>query len=366
MLAPAASGNGIADAVVTIRGASVKVTRMTQDTLSDVLRSVRLRGVIFFHVDCGEPWVAEAPPAAAMAPAIMPDAEHMMEYHVVIQGECWAGVVGEKPVHLRQGDVIAFPHGDAHVLSSVPGLRASPEIDFLLQGRPPQLPFMLQQGMGGTSAVATGHAPAGQTRLLCGFLGCDLRPFNPLLGTLPRMIHARAGEIAGDNDDWIANFARLATAEAVRKRPGGEVVLERMSEMMFVDLIRHHLESLPDEQRGWLAGLRDRYVGRALGLMHEKPAEAWTMEQVAERVGLSRSALHERFVQFIGMTPMQYLTGWRMQIASRLLLQSNATLASIALDAGYESEAAFSRAFKRAVGLPPSVWRRRAVPSDAG
>jgi AraC-like DNA-binding protein len=180
------------------------------------------------------------------------------------------------------------------------------------------------------------------------------------------MIHARASDLAGDADDWIVHFARLAVAESQRKRPGGEVVLERMSEMMFVDLLRRYLERLPDDQRGWLAGLRDRYVGRVLGLMHEHPAEAWTMEQVAGRVGLSRSALHERFVRFIGLTPMQYLTNWRMQIASRLLTQSSATLASVALDAGYESDAAFSRAFKRAVGVSPSVWRRERALSAGG
>jgi AraC-like DNA-binding protein len=336
---------------------------MSQDTLSDLLRSVRLRGAVFFHIDCTEPWVTEAPQAAVMAPAIMPDSEHMMEYHVVIQGTCWAGVLGEAPVQLHEGDVIAFPHGDAHVLSSAPGLRAEPNVEFLFQGRPPQLPFMLHQGLEPSTAGVPADPEAAQTSLLCGFLGCDRRPFNPLLGTLPRMIHASASDLAGDGDDWIAHFARLATAESRRKRPGGEVVLERMSEMMFVDLLRRYLERLPDEQHGWLAGLRDRYVGRVLALMHEHPNAAWTMEQVAERVGLSRSALHERFVQFIGLTPMQYLTNWRMQIGSRLLTQSNATLASVALDAGYESEAAFSRAFKRAVGVPPSVWRRERTAS---
>jgi AraC-like DNA-binding protein len=331
---------------------------VTQDTLSDLLRSVRLRGALYFHVDCTEPWVTEVPHSTVMAPAIMPESEHMMDYHVVIHGTCWAAVAGEVPVQLHKGDVIVLPHGDAHVLSSAPGMRAEPDIDFLHRSRPPQLPFMLHQGMERRTAAVPADAQAVQASLLCGFLGCDRRPFNPLLGTLPRMIHAPASDLAGDADDWIAHFARLAVAESQRKRPGGEVVLERMSEMMFVDLLRRYLERLPDDQRGWLAGLRDRYVGRVLALMHEHPAEAWTMEQVADRVGLSRSALHERFVQFIGLTPMQYLTNWRMQIASRLLTQSSATLASVALDAGYESEAAFSRAFKRAVGVPPSVWRR--------
>ncbi|MEO8630979.1 MAG: AraC family transcriptional regulator [Betaproteobacteria bacterium] len=242
--------------------------------------------------------------------------------------------------------------------------------DFLLQ-RPAQLPFMLHQGEAVESAAVSAQAQVVQTSVLCGFLGCDRRPFNPLLGTLPRMIHVPAAELAAGADDWVAHFARFAAAESERKRPGGEVVLERMSEMMFVDLLRRYLARLPDDQRGWLAGLRDRYVGGVLSLMHERPTETWTMEQLAERVGLSRSALHERFVQFIGMTPMQYLTSWRMQIASRLLTQSSAPLASVALDAGYESEAAFSRAFKRAVGVPPSVWRRdrvgsSVVPLEAG
>jgi AraC-like DNA-binding protein len=338
---------------------------MTQDVLSDLLRSVRLRGALYFHVDCTEPWVTEVPHSSVMSPAIMPESEHMMDYHVVIQGKCWAAVDGEASVQLHIGDVIVLPHGDAHVLSSVPGLRAKPDVDFLFKSRPPQLPFMLHQGMERRTLPVPTDAQAVQTSLLCGFLGCDRRPFNPLLGTLPRMIHAPASELAGDADNWIAHFARLAAAESERKRPGGEVVLERMSEMMFVDLLRRYLQRLPDDQRGWLSGLRDRYVGRVLGLMHEHPAEAWTMEQVADRVGLSRSALHERFVQFIGLTPMQYLTNWRMQIASRLLTQSSAPLASVALDTGYESEAAFSRAFKRAVGVPPSVWRRERTVSAA-
>lgn len=338
---------------------------MTQDTLSDLLRSVRMRGALYFHVDCTEPWVTEVPHSSVMLPAIMPGSEHMMDYHVVIQGTCWAAVDGESPIQLHKGDVIVLPHGDAHALSSVPGLRAKPDVDFLFKSRPPQLPFMLHQGMERHATIVPADVQPVQTSLLCGFLGCDRRPFNPLLATLPRVIHAPASDLTGDADDWIAHFARLAAAESEHKRPGGEAVLERMSEMMFVDLLRRYLARLPEDQRGWLAGLRDRYVGRVLGLMHEQPAEAWTMEQLADRVGLSRSALHERFVQFIGLTPMQYLTNWRMQIASRLLTQSSATLASVGLDTGYASEAAFSRAFKRAVGVPPSVWRHERAVSNS-
>ena len=328
---------------------------MTADTLSHVLRSVRLKGVLFFDVECAEPWVTEAPAASAMASTVMPDSEHLMAYHVVIRGQCWGNVVGEAPVRLRAGDVIVFPHGDAHVVSSEPGMRATPDMDFLNHSQRPQLPFRLQQAAG-RWGIASEQALPTDASLLCGFLGCDRRPFNPLLATLPRMIHAPAAD-AGP-DDWIVHFARIATTESRDKRLGGEAVLERMSEMMFVELLRRYLQRLPKNHSGWFGGLRDRYVGRALGLMHAQPAAHWTSESLADRVGLSRSALHERFVHFIGLPPIQYLINWRMQLASQLLTASNAPLASIALDTGYESEAAFSRAFKRTVGVSPSVWRR--------
>ena len=135
-------------------------------------------------------------------------------------------------------------------------------------------------------------------------------------------------------------------------------MLERLSEMMFVDAARRCLESLPGDSIGWLAGLRDRHVGRALALIHERPSREWTLEGLAQEVGLSRSAFHERFVQYLGQPPMQYLASWRIQLAARLLRESSRVVASIALEVGYESEAAFSRAFKRLVGMPPAAWRR--------
>ena len=171
------------------------------------------------------------------------------------------------------------------------------------------------------------------------------------------MIHTPSSRLA--EDSWIAQFVRLAATECRAKRPGGEAVLERMSEMMFIDVLRRHLDTLPEDQTGWLAALRDRYVGRALCLLHERPAAPWTLDRLSGCVGLSRSALHDRFVRLLEQPPMQYLTGWRMQLASRLLTDSNAMLASIALKVGYESEAAFSRAFKRAIGLPSAAWRRQ-------
>jgi AraC-like DNA-binding protein len=190
--------------------------------------------------------------------------------------------------------------------------------------------------------------------IICGFLGCDSQPFNPLIAALPRMLHLRANE----DDGWMAAFARQAVSESRAHRPGGEAMLARMSEMMFVNAVRRYASQLSPQSAGWLAGLNDRFVGHALRLMHEQPSQPWTVDEIGHRVGLSRSALHERFVQLIGMPPMQYLAQWRMQAAAGMLLETRATVATIALEVGYDSEAAFARAFKRAVGKPPAAWRR--------
>ena len=341
---------------------------MSADTLSELLRAVRLRGAIFYYVEGISPWVAEAPAAREIAPAILPGAEHMIEYHVVTQGRCFGALAGEAPVALAAGDVVMFPQGDAHVISSAPGMRVE-KVDkaFFFSPRPTQLPYVLtQHGDRATMARRDGAAAQTTARLdgggadratiVCGFLGCDARPFNPLLAALPRMLHMPGAAASGG---WTGHFIDAAVEEANRKRPGGEAVLERLSEMMFVDVVRRYLEDLPPEQTGWLAGLRDRFVGRALGLLHERPSHRWTIDELGDAVGLSRSALHERFAQLVGQPPMQYLAQWRMQVASQLLLESTMNVASIALETGYDSEAAFSRAFKRLVGVPPAAWRRQ-------
>ena len=342
----------------TVNPAFHRESHITQDTLSQVLRSIHLRGAIYFNVEGAAPWVAEVPPACEMAAVVMPGADHVMAFHIVTQGACWAAVVGQPPVRLERGDIAVFALGDAHGVSSAPGLRAGPNASPPMLPKPDQRPlFKYMRGDQVWYSRPDGATPPDQTRLVCGFFGCDARPFNPLLASLPPLMHIRAPD--GGGDGWLEQFIRFAALETDSRRPGSEAVLERLSEMMFVDLIRRHLDQLPEGQTSWLAGLRDRFVGRALSLLHEHPAAHWTIDQLAEQVGLSRSALHERFMQFIGQPPMQYLSSWRMQHASELLTQSHASVASVALDVGYESEAAFCRAFKRATGLPPARWRRR-------
>jgi AraC-like DNA-binding protein len=327
---------------------------MSQDTLSDVLRSVRLRGAVFFYVSGHGDWAAEAPPSAELAPLLMRGVEHVIEYHAVAQGSCWAGIPGEPATQLFAGDVVMFPQGDAHVVSSAPGLRGNPELPHEAAARGVQLPLRVAYRGDTVLPVVPPESEGAQATIVCGFLGCDLQPFNPLIAALPRQLNLRAADDGG----WIARFTQQAVAESHARRPGSEAMLARMSEMMFVDAVRRYADHLPEHSTGWLAGLRDRFVGRALALIHEQPAQDWTLDELGRRAGLSRSALHERFVQLVGVPPMQYLAQWRMQTAARLLLETRATVAAIALDVGYDSEAAFARAFKRMVGKPPAAWRR--------
>ncbi len=327
---------------------------MAHDTLSEVLRSVRLRGAVFYHVSGGREWAAEAPAARDIAAAVMPGADHVMEYHVITKGEAWAAVVGERPVRLAAGDIVLFPQGDAHVLSSAPDLRPEPpDTEWMVTTANDPKPIPVSY-MGVDRPVPLADEDA-QTVFVCGFLGCDLRPFNPLVAALPRLLHVPAE----GNERWDTLMVRQAVLETQERRPGSEAVLERLSEMMFVDAVRRYLDRLPQDSTGWLAGLRDRSVGKALTLLHEQPGYDWTIEILSARVGLSRSALHERFVRFLGQAPMQYLGNWRMQIAANRLLQSHDTILTIGLEVGYDSEAAFSRAFKRIVGTAPSQWRRQ-------
>ena len=328
---------------------------MSLDILSDVLRAVRLRGAVFYYVSCRDEWAAEAPPASEIASAVMPGAEHVIEYHMVAKGSGWAGVSGVNPIRLSTGDIVMFPQGDSHVLSSAPGLRPSRSAaDWVYEAAMQNGPVPISYHHGVEQPGAAMPVDQADTVLVCGFIGCDLRPFNPLIASLPRLLHIPAA-VGGA---WLQPVVAQAAAESRQPRPGSEVMLARISEMMFVDAVRHYIASSPDLAHGWLGGLNDRFVGRALSLLHQRPADRWTVDELSSRVGLSRSALHERFVHFLGQAPMQYLANWRMQLAAGMLRSSNAPVASIALDVGYDSEAAFARAFKRQVGQPPATWRR--------
>jgi len=321
------------------------------DLLSDVLRKLRLRGTAYLDLECSGDFVTEAP----ASPGIMPGADHLMDYHAVLRGQCWCSIPDGTWLLLEAGDVIIFPHGHAHVLASQAGQQ--PVRDTCSCALPPGAtlphPARLQGTRMDCAAQEQGQAQ-GASRVLCGFLGCDAQPFNPLLAALPDVLHVR-GRASGN---WMACFLVQAIDAARARQPGAPAVLERMSELMFLDALCRHAASDDGGSGGWLAALRDRQVGRALALIHEDPSHSWTGEELGARVGLSRSVLYERFGQIVGQTPAQYLISWRMQLASGMLRSSTATVAAIAFEVGYESEASFSRAFRRVVGEAPAAWRR--------
>jgi AraC-like DNA-binding protein len=315
------------------------------DPLADLLRVVRLDGAFFYTVEAADPWGVETVAARELTPRILPDAEHLISYHIVTDGRCFGGLVGEEQIELVAGDAIVFPHGSAHMMSSRPGLRMGPDVASVVPARYPE-------------TVVLGEPSRRSVTLICGFLGCDREPFNPLLASLPSRMHMR-----GMSDAGFDGMVRRLTDECRLGRPGAQCVLTRMAELMFIEVVRRYLEQLPAGQSGWLAGLRDEVVGRALALLHGRPAHPWTLVDLARESGSSRTNLARRFTDLVGQPPMQYLTRWRMQLAANLLAHSGAKVAAIGGDVGYDSEAAFSRAFKKATGLAPGAWRAtRRVP----
>ncbi|PYP57559.1 MAG: AraC family transcriptional regulator [Gemmatimonadetes bacterium] len=315
------------------------------DALSDLLRVVRLDGAFFYTVEAAEPWGVESVAAPELAPRILPGAEHLISYHILTRGRCYGGVIGEEQVELAPGDVIVFPHGDANLMSSGRGVRIGPGVNTSAPARYPETVFLGEQEPRVTSFV-------------CGFLGCDRRPFNPLLAALPRLMHVR-----GMSEGWLGGFIRQLTEESRLGRAGAESVLTKLAELMFIEVLRRYLEHLPAGRTGWLAGLRDEVVGRALTLLHGQPGHPWTLEELARKAASSRSNLAKRFGELVGQPPMQYLARWRIQVAANLLAQSGAKVSTIGSEVGYDSEAAFSRAFKKETGLAPGAWRgsRRTV-----
>jgi AraC-like DNA-binding protein len=279
----------------------------------------------------------------------MPGVEHVISFHAVLSGSCWAALAdgSAHPLCVNAGDVVVFPGGAPNVMSSLPGARAEPN-PIAMYYRPidRNRPFALIHGGGGSE----------RTRFVCGYLGCDARPFNPLLAVLPDMLCVR--KPVDGNGGWVTDLLQLALAEGGSARAGGETILAKLSELMFVEVMRRHLESLPEGSRGWLSGLRDPHVEKALRLIHSRPAEDWTLERLAREVGLSRTIFTDRFSHYVEVSPMQYLARWRLQLAGRLLEQPGVSIAQAGAEVGYESEAAFNRAFKKQVGVPPGSWRR--------
>jgi AraC-like DNA-binding protein len=311
------------------------------DILSVVLRAVRLSGSFLFRGEFSSPWSCAAPDSRVVAPFLVPGAKCLVFFHVVTDGHCWAEVEKQKPVMLGPGDVIALPYGDAHAMANPRGGKRTP-MSALLPPPPWPDPPTVVHGGGGEV-----------TRVLCGFLHCDDALLSPMLTNLPRVLCVRARS----EPSWLELTTHYMLEEASHPRPGSACLLGRLAELLFVEVLRRHMEELGEHDIGWLAALNDSTVGKALQLMHGDLARPWTVERLGRCVGLSRSALADRFRHLLGEPPMQYLTRWRLQTAAQRLRDTDEGIAAIAAAVGYESEAAFNRAFKRHVGEPPATWR---------
>jgi AraC-like DNA-binding protein len=318
------------------------------DPLSDVLKTVRLDGAVYLNADFTAPWCARTR-FGMMAAAGLPGAEGpAVFFHFVLEGRCRVRLEGEREtLEAGPGDMVLLPHDDTHVLGS--DLQLAPLDATGMVALPPAGEMIeLRHGGGGEA-----------TRFVCGYLLCDRRMSRPLFDSLPRLLRIPVGDAPGA--EWIADLLRVGVRETARSNPGSASMLAKLSELLFVEAMRRYAASLPAGQKGWLAAMRDPQLGRALALMHAEPGRAWTVEDLAREVALSRSALGERFAEQVGEPPMQYLTRWRLALAAQSLRAGGEPVGRIAERIGYDSEAAFNRAFKREFGAPPAKWRRSAA-----
>jgi AraC-like DNA-binding protein len=334
------------------------------DVLSEVLRVVRLSGAIHFRGDFRHPWAFSSSPPQMLAARLKVPHGTVTPFHIFVDGHCWVMSGDLKPVRIETGDVVIFPRGDQHVMASAQGLVPVPIKDIYKQPSHDQV-TVLQHGGSGDPA-----------RFICGFLHSD-QQFDPLLQSLPDVLFVRASSDdltleAANRDgcqvrpiehrqeaEWWAATLRYLISESAAPGPGNRAVLARLAESLFLQVLRWQLRHA-DMGHGWLAGLHDAQIGRVLGSIHAQPGRAWTVEELAEVAAMSRAALAKRFVDLVGQSPIHYLVGWRMQVARRLLRDSGLSIAEIGGKVGYESEAAFNRAFRRVVGTPPATWRNDA------
>ena len=316
------------------------------DALSDVLRIIRMEGGVFLHAKFSAPWCIRAHPAPQDCGSLMTDVDALVLYHYVVEGEMYVATEDEPVLRIGPGEAVMFPRNDAHVLGSDLGLAPVETRDILRASTDGRLSD-IRHGGGGAS-----------TRIVCGFLGCRLMDGNPLMATLPPVL--RVDTRNGVASAWIQSSLAFAADEIAVGRAGTDLILAKLSELLFVEALRRYIDDLPSAQRGWLAGCKDPAVARALSLMHAGVSEHWTVERLAREVGMSRSVLAERFTDCLGEPPMHYLAKWRLHVAAERLRGTHMPMARIAEQVGFESEEAFSRAFKRQFGLPPATWRRRA------
>ena len=321
------------------------------DVLSDVLRVVRLSGASLFRAEFREPWCVQTAGAAHLARVMGLVSRCVVPFHVVMDGRCRIAF-GDERADVEAGDVVIITHGDSHTISGGEALPPLPPMP--LRGILPPPPW--------TGLPDVRHGGGGSAmHLFCGFLHCDAVAFEPLLASLPRLIVVRAYRDGASA--WLRSTVELIVHEVRQQRPGARLMLERLNEVVFVESLREYMANNEIAGAGWLAGMKDRHVGRALELIHADPARGWTVPELASAAGISRSALTERFGRLVGQSPIEYLKVWRLHLAGSMLRDGGRKLREVAEAVGYESEAAFSKAFRKTFGAPPGSWRRGSRPT---
>ena len=315
------------------------------DALSDVLRVAHLTGGVFLRAEFFAPWCISSRLTPEHCSPVLGPASHMMIFHYVAEGEVHIQIEGEQDEDLIEtGEVVLLPRNNMHLIGSDLSLPAVPGKEVI---RPPRDGGLFSIHHGGTGSC---------TRMVCGFLGCASTEGNPVISSLPPLLRVKLEQ--GGAAEWIRSTFQYAAEEVSAGRPGSETVLAKVSELLFVEAVRRYAEELPDGRTGWFSGLRDPHVARALALLHRDITRRWTVDELGREVGMSRSALADRFIRLIGVPPMHYLAAWRMQVATGKLRDTSGSLAQVAETVGYDSEASFSRAFKKAFGTAPATWRR--------
>lgn len=314
------------------------------DALSEILRAIRLDSAIFINAELSAPCCLASPESRLLAPLLARAGGHVIIYHLIRDGRAYVQLSDGERVGLTAGDVVSFPHGDGHLLGI--GDTSQP-IDVRKT-----LPGVLERRL---EPLHVGGGGA-RTRLICGFLSCDPQLGQAVLGGLPRLIKINIRE--EPSGEWLENSLEFSVTQAVRREAGADAMLAKLSEAVFAETLRRCARYMPHNQTGWLAGARDPDVGRALTLLHQRHAHPWTVAELAREIGMSRTVLTERFGHFLGEPPMTYLTRWRLRLGARALTTTSRSVAQIAAETGYESEASFNRAFKREYGLPPARYRK--------
>lgn len=312
------------------------------DALQDILRTMQLSGGIFLEADFTAPWCVTSQVAPEDCRPFVPASVNLIAYHYVTEGRLVLQTGGHPPMQVEAGKIILLPRNDEHVIGSAPKLR------------PVRADHLIQPAIDGGLARIIHGGGGEKTRILCGYLATSSARL-PICDILPSVLTIGVEEGLGN---WIESSFRLGAQQVATGR-SDSTLLARLAELLFMEAVRRYVESLPPETSGWVAGLRDPVVGRALALLHGRLTHRWTTEELAAEIGLSRSAFAERFTSLLGEPPMRYLANWRMQVAAQRLRSSREPVARIAFETGYESEAAFNRAFKRVFAMPPVAWRRR-------